>query len=493
MLEELDRDLGLRGSLADWVWLAWSQVESTPYIHGWHVEVICEHLEAMVRGEITDMVINIPPGFMKSLLCNVFLPPWVWLRDPSAKFFYGSFDQSLVGRRDGGRIISLLGSKWWADRFPKLLVQNRPSAVNFDIDGGGFRFSSSPGGRGTGRHPNFTIIDDPIKPKDTMGGSAITHKLLTRVSEWYHGTLSTRKANPSRHGTLVVMQRLHKDDLAGELVRAGAYHLNLPMRFEAQYRRPFDRRTVDGELLWPERFPKEATEKLEKELGPTHASAQLQQRPNVKGGGIFKRVWWKFWGEGNEPCLCDVCFDAEESRHDTGIPCAQLPEAGHDLQSWDLAFKGKATSDFVAGGAWRVYKDKFYLLDWKNVRASFSETKLLMMRETVDFPSTRGKILVEDAANGPAIESELKHELRGIELVTPEGGKEARAHACEPVLALGNVYLPKACYPLLTQAEAFPFDLNDDLVDMLTQAIVWYRKRGSTADWVGALKNVQKA
>jgi predicted phage terminase large subunit-like protein len=501
LLAEVERDLVLRGGLYDFVKVAWPQVEPSPFTPNWHIGVVCEHLEAVSRIEIRKLLINVPPGSAKSLLTGVFWQPWEWIHRPATKFIHASFDMSLPGTRDGGKIIRLMQSDWWRERFTSLLTQKSPSAFNFDVYGGGFRFSTSPRSRGTGRHGNIVVVDDPIKPADTLGGPGITHKRLDEVSQWWRATMSTRRADPATHREVIVMQRLHKDDLAGEALRDGGWTvLRLPMRFEKTYSVPADIRTEEGELLWPKRFPAETVRELEKSLHE-HAAGQLQQRPHARGGSIFKRSRWRFWGEGDEPCLCDECFDRcvndptyTNPEHKTGRPCRVLPAKGFDVLSADLAFKGKQTSDFVAIQAWRTYGGEFFALDLTNDRLDFGDTKTRLLELAIKW-STAETVLIEDAANGPAIESELRQDLGGIELVKPDGGKEARAQAVIPLFAGEQVFLPKGhpgIWHLMAQCEAFPNDVNDDEVDALTQALVFFRANGYTTLFEQAMTNAKK-
>lgn len=477
MLTDLDRRIATEGTLYDWLRLAWPQVERTPFVDGWHIGAVCEHLQAVSELEIRDLIVSIPPGCTKSLLVHVFWHAWEWLRRPSTKFICASFDSSLPGKRDGGRLLALMQSPWWAARFPNLLASRHASAGNFDILGGGFRFATSPGGRGTGRHGNIVSVDDPINPR----GATSAEKLRT-VSEWWGGTMSTRQADPSTHRTVVVMQRLHGADLSGELLAKGGYQeLRLPMRYEKAYSCPGDKRTEDGELLWPERFPAKVVEDLQRVLGPTQTAAQHQQRPTALGGSMFRRSWWRFWHteeDRPEPCMCDDAWQGHPCEHVTPV-CAVLPAVGWDVESWDMAFKGEADSDFVAGTGWRAASGRFWLLYLLNERLDFADTVAAVLRSAASYPQVTTR-LVEDKANGPAVTSILSQAVDGLTLVTPEGGKEARAYAIEPMLAEGCVVLPHpdlvpGVWALLRQAEAFPRGANDDLVDSLTQALIYLR------------------
>lgn len=481
-----DRALVAKGGLYDFVRLAWPHVAGAGrYVDNWHIAEVCAHLEAQSAFQLPELVINIPPGFGKSLLVNVFWPAWDWTQRPGSKWIFASYDASLVGQRDGGRVLALLRSQWYQDRWGDLLGKASASASNFDTTAGGFRFATSPGGRGLGRHADHVVADDPLKPQDALGQSAITKRQIRKVSEWWSGTMALRQTDPTRHTRTVIQQRLHKDDLAGECIDAGYVALVLPMRAtDAPVRTRWggDRRTQRGELLFPQRFPELEVQINETKLGPRMAAAQYQQRPDVEGGNIFRREWWRFWSDvpgERAPCLCDSCWRQRLSSHDPGQVCVQLPQRGFDVQSWDLAFKGSAASDFVAAGVWRAYGGNFYLLDLLNERLDFAATKSRMLGWR-DRASVR---LVEDAANGPAIESELRTVL-DVRLVKPQGGKEARANAVTPLLAAGAVYLPhpRICpkiWAFLGQCEAFPVDVHDDQVDQMTQALVHMRANGA--------------
>lgn len=491
----VDREIVARGTLADFVEIAWPQVQpGIEYVHGWHIDEMCAHLEAVSRCEIRNLIINIPPGCMKSLLVSVLWQVWHWIRiDPSCAWITGSFDATLCGQRDGGRILALMGSEWFVTRWGNRLKRPNQSAYNFELLGGGFRFATSPGGKGTGRHANIVVIDDPIKPADTLGQSAITRKGLGRVHDWRTQTLGLRRKDPKTHRTVLVMQRLLSEDpTADVLAEGGAVHLNLPMLFEPDYRceTPIggDRRTAAGELLYPGRYDAPAAAAAAKILGPTGAAAQLQQRPNQLGGTIFRREFWQFWhpagAEVEMPCMCNGCVDAGRSVHKSARPCVALPETGIDVQAWDMAFKGTEKSDYVAATWWRGYQGHYYLRRILNERLTFSGTCDALLRWRVTCPAER--TLVEDAANGPAVIDALTSTVPGLLAVSPGGGHEARAHAATPLFAAGAVWLPHPdveplVWALIKQAETFPRSINDDMVDAMTHPLVWYRNGSAEA------------
>lgn len=478
----LDRELVARApnSLHEFSKLAWGLVEPVPFVDNWHIGAICERLQAVSAGEIKRLVINIPPGTTKSLTVSVFWPLWEWIERPATKWMFASYDASL-SRRDGLRMLKIIQDPWWERRWETRLTDPRPSATDFQNTDGGFRFSTSVAGKATGRHSDIQVVDDPSKPKDVSGSMQTTRKAIESVSVWWRETMSSRRSDPETFRRVIVMQRLNEDDLAGEMLREGGYdHLCLPMRYERTITcvcgrecSPEDKRREDGELLCPERFPESVVQALEtREMGPSVAAAQLQQRPTPASGGIIQKSWFRYWH----------VRDGVRPPRDDQFPCVQefckvLPERkGAELQSWDMTFKGADGSDFVAGGVWLHVSPDFFLLDQVCSRLSFIEACQALLDMSKKHPRALTK-LIEDKANGPAIEDTLKKKVPGIVLVNPQGGKEARLHAVSGLFQAGNVYLP---HPDLApwvpsyrvQLSTFPRGVHDDMVDQTSQALL---------------------
>jgi len=487
-LADTEREIVRRSpdSLYRFLTMAWAEIDPSPFVDNWHLPIVCERLQAVSSGEVKRLVINVPPGTTKSLTVSVAWPAWEWISRPSTKWMFASYDASLVGTVQGGRVIDLLQSKWFIDRWGELLVDKAPAASMFQTAAGGFRFATSPGGKGTGRHVDIQVVDDPNKPQEVGGTHAVTKKAINAVSRWYHATAASRRADPANFRRVIVMQRLHEDDLAGEMLREGGWdHLCLPMRKTHKvcvcHRdcTPEDQRTEEGELLWPERFPEEVVRELETtEMGPAVAAAQLQQRPTPASGGMFQKAWFRYWHhkagvrppqEDEFPCVQDFC--------------KVLPRNGTWLQSWDMTFKGGDGTDYVAGGLWLKVGVDHFLVKQVCRRMSFTETVREVKAMTEAEPRALTK-LIEDKANGPAVEDTLKREISGIVLVNPEGGKEARANAVTGLFEAGNVFIP---HPDLapwvqdyrTQLVTFPRGVNDDMVDQTTQALIRLHVRSS--------------
>ena len=231
-LAALEREDIRRHGLRAFVRAAWPLVESAPFVDNWHIGLISEILEAVHRREIKRVIINVPPGCMKSLLVSTFWPAWTWTLDPPHRFIYATYEQGL-SMDHARKMREVILSPWYQARWPSV----RPAAVKkvgYIVNtAGGFRYSTSIGGSVTGRHADTHVVDDPIKPKDTLGGADATRKLLTRAEQFWSGTMATRRSDPARLARLIIMQRLHDADLAGvELAKGGYLHVMLPMKFE---------------------------------------------------------------------------------------------------------------------------------------------------------------------------------------------------------------------------------------------------------------------
>lgn len=427
-LAAVDVERVRRGGFKEFVRRAWPVTEPARLRWGWHHEAVAEHLEAVARGEVRRLVINIPPGCAKSRVCSVLFPAWRWTLDPAHRFIAASYADHVV-LRDARACRTLVDTSWWRERWPHVRIPGGAAASKaagyYETSAKGFRFSVTVRGSVTGEHADTQIIDDPIDP---LGAAMASGAELDAVLEWWNGTMSSRFREPDKGATVLVMQRLHERDLAAELMRQGATVLCLPMKHERLHPNRYarDPRREEGELLHPERYPAEEVARLETQLGPRGAAAQLQQRPAPKGGNIFKREWMRrFW--------------------------VDLPPRLDDLtMSVDCAFKGKETSSKVAIQVWGRSGPDFYLLDRRAERMGFNETLAAIEAVHRKWPRA-GRKLVEAKANGVSVVETLKAKLSGLTLLeTGSDSKEGRAHACTWLWAAGNVLLPhpeRAVYP----------------------------------------------
>jgi predicted phage terminase large subunit-like protein len=400
---------------------------------------------------------------MKSLLCCVFWPAWVWTFKPESKWIFASYALG-ISKRDNLRMRRLIESDWYRKRWGNVFepLKDNWGAIKFVNDQSGMRLCSSTGGTVTGEHGDVQVVDDPIKPMDVTGTSAITKTVLNSCLEWWNETMSSRLVDFEKSARVIIMQRLHVHDLAGAVLKNKGYvHLRLPMHYEPKEKCKTsigfsDPRKEEGELLWPNRFSKKAVAQLKNELGPRGFAAQLQQRPTPLSGSLFEKQYVQFWQE--KPKLSTV------------------------ISSWDCSFKETGNS-FVVGQVWgaEAGNTNFYLLDQIRKRMSFSETLAAIRDLYFRWPECYNH-LIEEKANGSAIIDVLKREINGIKPVLPVGGKEARANSVESLWSTKKIFLPDPqrqpwVNDFIQELTEFPSSLHDDQVDAMTQGLIWLRER----------------
>lgn len=472
---DLERELGSR-SLHDFVRMAWPLVNSPtkPFVDNWHIGFVCEHLEACFRGEVRRLIINVPPGGTKSMLTSVMWPAWCWALNPSWSSMVASYDATLT-LRDARSMLKIVQSKWFQQRWNSEQTWNMnrgvPAASDFTNSLGGWRFSTSVEGKATGRHPDVLLIDDPSKAQD------VTKNSLELATNWWREALSTR-GDPKTVRKVIIMQRLHEDDLVGYCLREEAHeqweHVRIPMRYEEAH--PCvtsigrDPRMKEGELFFEERFPEDEVAKRELVLRASGTAAQHQQRPSPAGGLVFKRDWFKSYTVA--PAKFDVI-----------------------IQSWDCAFKDAEHNDWVVGQVWGKKGGEYFLLDQFREHVTVKGTVAAIKAMRRAWPKAM-TILIEDKANGPAVIQLLEKDISGLVAVTPDGGKFARASASSALYEAGNVYHPEASsMPWIdhhqNELAAFPTASHDDTVDASSQALNWLYQR--TSSYAAMIAGAKKA
>jgi len=484
-LRNLKTELAQR-SLSYFVKAAWPIVEpSTAFVSGWHIDAICEHLTAVTDGEIRNLIINIPPRHMKSILTSVMWPVWVWTTRPEKRWLFSSYAESL-SIRDSLKCRRVIQSNWYQDQWSDVfqLTGDQNQKTRFDNDKTGFRLATSVGGATTGEGGDYLVCDDPIKALD-----AHSQAQRETVISWWDETMSTRLNNQMQGGRVIIMQRLHEQDLTGHLLakmQAGGVHyehLCLPAEYEPSAHVTGigweDPRTEHGDLLWPERFSREAVDEIKAALGSYAAAGQLQQRPSPAEGGLMKRHWWRFWIPAGAKVAPVTTLLADGTLYEHAQ--VELPGDFEDLlQSWDWAFKDTKNSDFVAGQVWGKLGANKFLLDQRLERLDIAASIKAVESMTAKWPDAYAK-LIEDKANGPAVIGMLRDKISGLIAVDPKTGKEGRVNAVVPQIESGNVYLPHPrLHPwvseLIERATAFPNAAHDDDIDAMTQALLRWRE-----------------
>jgi predicted phage terminase large subunit-like protein len=453
--EQLKAELAGR-HLRHFVEQAWPIVEPVQkFIPNWHIDKLCDTLERVTRGEIRRLIVNMPPGTSKSLIVSVFWPAWEWATQSHLRYLTASYSDDLT-IRDNMRMRDIVTSPWFQEYFPLALRSDQNAKTRMDTTTGGWRIATSVGGKGTGYHPDRIIIDDPINPKEALSDAS-----RETANTWYDATISNRGlARGAR--IVLIMQRLHIDDLAGHLIKRGGFHLvRWPMRYDAKIATDDDERTEHGALLWPALFNEEMVAAQEIVYGGYNTAGQYQQWPIPLGGTMVQRDWFKFYKE--------------------------LPFQPTDwLQSWDCNFKNTEDNDFVCGGVWCRKGQNKYLVHRLNKQLSFPGTLDAIRKMTEDYPQATLK-LIEEAANGYAVIQSLQDEIDGIVPVKPMGSKAARLAAASPTIESGHCFLPDPSIApwvedFLTEVTSFPRHPHDDQVDMMSQALNRYRNVDSVAD-----------
>lgn len=462
----------------------------TPLVWNWHIDAICAHLEAFIPVErrqafashdkalifIRWLIINIPPGHMKSLLLAVFFPAWVWTFWPEWRGIFGSYFMPLA-LRDSVRcrdvILSDKYQEWFQPHWDLKSDQNLKGY--FANTRGGLRQCVSVGSGSTGFRGDGVFIDDPLSAKEAYSEAARQEAIY-----WVDKVMSSRLNDPRSGVRGVMMQRLHEEDPSGHLLARGGWeHLCLPSELDSSRRCEtalgfVDPRENDGDLLFPEFFTPEVLAQARKDLGEADYAGQHLQRPHPSEGIILRPRFLKYWVPKGSTLAPPKWKDEEGNWHESEV--VELPDFSSLSQSWDMSFKKTVGSDLVAGGVWGKKDAVCYLIDLVWEKLSFTQTCRAVEDLKAKHPKTRA-IWIEDKANGPAVIDTLSSKIPGLIPVNPEGGKESRAHATSPFLESGNIVFPHPSLApwiakALAEMTAFPHGKHDDFVDQLTQAII---------------------
>jgi predicted phage terminase large subunit-like protein len=444
-------------SFIEFVRKGWHILEpARPFVEGWHLGAVAEHLEAVTYGQIKRLVINIPPGCTKSRFVNVYWPAWEWgpLDRPWTQFISASYSEAL-SIRDNRHCRALMLSGWyqqmWGDRFQLLAEQNQK--IRYDNTKTGWRFATSVGGVATGERGDRFIIDDPHNVKEAESS-------LKRESalQWFSEVVTTR-FNDEESAMVVIMQRVHEDDVTGMILakELDFEHLCLPMEYEADHPYPSktslnfkDPRTKPGELLCPGRFSAAEVERLKKTFrawGGVYAEAgQLQQRPAPRGGGMFRR-------------------------DDFVIADTAPKDIRHTARGWDLAASKGSRSSWTVGVKLGVDGEgRVWVLDVRRIRGTPYEVETLL-KKTAELD---GKDCIQDLPQDPGQagktqKAALARVLHGyiVRFSAETGSKETRAQPLAAQAEAGNLLLVRASWndAYIDEFASFPRGADDDQVD----------------------------
>jgi predicted phage terminase large subunit-like protein len=424
---------------------------AVPFKSNWHLEAITEKLSQVASGEVRRLIITLPPRTLKSLCASVALPAWFLGHYPWERVVVVSYSDFLACTHANDFRL-LVNHPIYQATFPAMCLQ-RDTDREITTMQRGKRIATSIDGTLTGLGGNLIVIDDPIKPGDAMSES-----VRARVIDWYRSTLLSRGDAKAETRIVVVMQRVHQNDLVGYLQEQGGFEvLNLPAiaqrseTYDLGDGRLYTRQK--GELLHPEHEPADALIELKRNMGPIAFSAQYQQSPIPPGGTIIKRKWLTTYD--------DIRYQ----------PGDQI------IMSWDIALSETESGNYSACVVLLRRREVFYVLEVVRGRFPFETLKRKVM-EVKEHYGSAATLLIEDSPISRGLIQSLREQYVNVTTYKPDTDKRARAIAQTDLFAGGSVRLPlRAGWLEDFSAELLAFPgRHDDQVDALTQGLAWGRQ-----------------
>jgi len=419
------------------------KLSDAPYLH-----ILADHVERIERGQMARSYVNAPPRCGKSITLTAAQIAWRLGRDPRTRIILASYSMELAIEQLK-RVRRIMQAKWYRQAFPHVFAGIQLTEGRISTQLGGFARATSVEGLLTGTGGDLIIMDDIIKADDALRPEA-----RAKTLSWFRSTVATRIDNPKTGAILLVMQRLHEQDLTAELRDTGRWsELSLSLTAEThELYELLDGRIIErqpGDILDPERMTEDWVEQLKAEMGSYHFLAQCQQRPTSDGLAIFKPEWFK--------------------------RRKRFPKQGRITISVDAGVKVGPDNDFTVLQVWKRWKRDFYLLDVIRVKVEMPGLIELVRGQCLKHKPC--ELLVEDAANGAPLIQTLRGNLKGAKLfpVTPKGDKFSRGLACVGMITSGRVHIP-ADAPwvdtFLDEIRVFPGGRHDDQVDAMSQYLL---------------------
>jgi predicted phage terminase large subunit-like protein len=424
----------------------------TPFKPNWHIDAMAHKVSQVASGDVKRLIITVPPRHLKSIIASVALPAWYLGHNPSERVVAVSYSAELAKTHanDFRRVVT---DPVYQAVFPKMRLA-RETDSEIRTTQRGRRYATSIQGTLTGRGGNLFIIDDPLKP-----GDALSDVSRERVIEWYRSTLVTRPDDKQAARIMVVMQRIHVDDLVGYLLEqeAGFEVLNLPA--VAQSTTTYDlgggrtHTREKGDLLHPVHEPAEVLQEIKKSMGPMLFSAQYQQAPEPAGGKIIKRKMLQY-------------YSAVERRPTDRI-----------VLSWDIALSEKDAADYSACVVLLNRGDLYYVLEVIRGKYPFNglKDKIIEVKERYGMAAS---LVIEDSGISYGLIQSLQEKHINVVDYKPKGGKQERLISQIDLFMGGSVLLPKDAPWLdafVSELLSFP-GRHDDQVDALAQGLAWQRE-----------------
>jgi hypothetical protein len=482
-----------RESMMFFVKTFYSQIEPDEFINNWHIEAICDHLEATIHErnpvhQVSELIINLPPRCMKSLLVCVFFPAWVWTNHPEKSFFFGSSTEGLA-KLHSEKCRNLINSPMYKTLFPEVELK-QSTMLYFENNKLGFRIAKSLSSSIMGLGSSFLIVDDLNEPRES-------DSQRKKVISWYLSKFQSRAKNEKTVVKIILQQRTHHQDLSGTLLsheNPRLVHLKLPIEYDVDYpcetiplkntngKKWRDPRTKNGELLWPDHLPKLIVDRIKKRMNIYDFAGQYLQRPTPTEGGLIQVDWFKKYNKEFIPNLSKV------------------------ILSVDTAYKVSETACYTAVTVWGVFENfvtkqsNIILLNLFAEKLEYPEIRKMLKRLCHNYNDVRiglpdynhnppNLVIIEDAASGQALIPDLR---RGVNIpIVPfkphaKGSKEQRLNFVTPFIEGGFVWLPyKANTDIprdfskrfLNACVNYPLDSSADIVDTTSQVLMYLQQK----------------
>lgn len=456
----------------------WEDVDPEPFIDSWVVKCVCEHLESIERGDISNLIINIPPSMGKSIIVSVMFSAWLWVKNPSNNTLCSTRNyQNLT--RDAIKFYNLIKSEKYQSYFGDLFTMGSEATRGtgkkisetikaIDNSEKGYRRAVTTGAGATGARGKIIILDDP-----NDRGDAFSEVDRARINEYVFKTLSTRNFAKKGGAMVIVMQRLHEEDVAGVAIEKGYNLLKIPMEYK-------DGESIfaikgwadpreDGEFINHELYDSTSKRKTILDMGSLEYETQYMQNPTIQDGDMIKAAWIK-----NNPLPKDNNGDLTFE---------------NDIMTFDLTFKGDSSAekkgelDFVVGDYWITHKGEFYLVDQVRGKWDFSE-QLKQIQWFFD-KHRPNKLSIEDAANASAVYSVIQNTIPQVMLWKPQTSKVARVNAVSPLFEALRVNIDRDKFPVTyKETLSFPNAKHDDTVDAMTMALIQLKQGYTIFDYL---------
>ena len=447
---------------------------SCDFLFNWHIQYLCDVLEQVAKGNIKRVLINIPPRYLKSVICSVSFPSWLMGIDPTKRVIVASYSKTLAQKHSTDcRII--MQSEWYKKTFPNTQIANGSNEkMKFCTTQNGFRFATSTGGTLTGEGGDILILDDPHNPVGIYN-----KQNRKKVVNWFTGVFSSRLNNKRKGAIIVIMQRLHCEDLSGYILEQNKkiveknkkikiknklqpewLCIELPAIAETQkdymlFDKLYKTRKV-GNILHPRMEGQKELETIKSELGEYNFSAQYQQNPVALDGNMIKQKWLKYFKIEQIITL----YNKDNLPYYISIDCAS----------------GLGTeNDFTAIAIFTIQNEKFYLVNMFRLKIPYPDLKNKII-ELIDKYKPKA-VLIEDKSNGSSMIQDLNTQYNIIIPIKPTKSKELRVNDILTTFEAGNLLIAQAqnwTEELESELLSFPACKHDDQVDTISQFINWY-------------------